>query len=170
MVDSLKEVLKQGERLILSLDDEIFTTKIPLASNATIGAHYRHTLEHFRSLFEGLQQEEIDYDARRRDPLIETQREAALLETRALMEQSSCLDDCDLDESIMARFKVSYTGTDSTVAESTLGREVMFCISHAIHHYALIAIMARLLEVSLPSGFGVAPSTINYQRAFAENS
>jgi len=29
---------------------------------------------------------------------------------------------------------------------STIARELVYCIAHAIHHYALIAIMARLMD------------------------
>jgi hypothetical protein len=35
----------------------------------------------------------------------------------------------------------------------------MFAISHAIHHFALIKVMARWIDVSLPDDFGMAPST-----------
>lgn len=170
MIESLQEVLTQGETLLLSLDDETFTTKVPLADHSTIGAHYRHTLEHIRSLLDGLESVEIDYDARKRDPLIESNRDVALLETRELVARSSSLEKLDLEDPIKARCKVSYADEDSMVADSTVGREAMFCISHAIHHYALIAIMARFLQVTLPTGFGVAPSTIKYQRSMMQTS
>lgn len=38
----------------------------------------------------------------------------------------------------------------------------MFLQSHTIHHMALIGIMARLQGVTVPTGFGVAPSTRCY--------
>jgi hypothetical protein len=40
----------------------------------------------------------------------------------------------------------------------------MFSISHAIHHYALISMICRYLGITLPEGFGVAPSTIHYRK------
>ena len=46
---------------------------------------------------------------------------------------------------------------------SSLGRELVYAIAHAIHHYALISIMARLMEARLPENFGVAPSTVTHQ-------
>jgi hypothetical protein len=45
---------------------------------------------------------------------------------------------------------------------STVGRELMYAVAHAIHHYALIAVMCGMLEVPVPAGFGVAPSTLKY--------
>jgi hypothetical protein len=38
----------------------------------------------------------------------------------------------------------------------------MYVVAHAIHHYALIAVMCGVLEVRVPAGFGVAPSTLEY--------
>jgi hypothetical protein len=38
----------------------------------------------------------------------------------------------------------------------------MYAVAHAIHHYALIAVMCGMLDVVLPAGFGVAPSTVKY--------
>ena len=52
---------------------------------------------------------------------------------------------------------------DSPLTLSTYGRELVYAIAHAIHHYALISVMARLLEVVLPAHFGVAPSTVAHQ-------
>jgi hypothetical protein len=38
----------------------------------------------------------------------------------------------------------------------------MYAVAHAIHHYALIAVMCAILEIPVPAGFGVAPSTLQY--------
>ena len=43
----------------------------------------------------------------------------------------------------------------------------MFSISHAIHHYAVIAMICRLLGALLPEGFGIAPSTVQYRKESA---
>ena len=47
---------------------------------------------------------------------------------------------------------------------STLGREIMFAVSHAIHHHALIAMLCGIRAIPVPEDFGVAPSTIAYQK------
>jgi hypothetical protein len=38
----------------------------------------------------------------------------------------------------------------------------MYAVAHAIHHYALIAVMCGLMKMPVPAGFGVAPSTLKY--------
>jgi len=43
----------------------------------------------------------------------------------------------------------------------------MYAVVHAIHHYALISVMCHLLEIPLPEGFGVAPSTLKHQKDLA---
>jgi hypothetical protein len=39
----------------------------------------------------------------------------------------------------------------------------MYAVAHAVHHYAIIRLMAGMMEVKLPADFGVAPSTLKYQ-------
>jgi len=39
----------------------------------------------------------------------------------------------------------------------------MYAVAHAVHHYALIGVMGGILGLPLPTGFGVAPSTIKHQ-------
>ena len=50
---------------------------------------------------------------------------------------------------------------------STVRRELIFLVSHTVHHYALIAVMLRHQAVGLPADFGVAPSTLRHQRRLA---
>ena len=167
MLSPLREVLDQGLNLLEALDEASYTTKIPKASNASIGAHYRHCLDHFGSLLEGIDDGFIDYDARKRDPLLETDRGAAVEMTRFLIHQAEKLDQACLKKSVRIRCKISYESQEVPTIDSNVDREIMFCISHAIHHYALIGMMCRLLEIPLPEGFGVAPSTIKHQRETA---
>lgn len=60
------------------------------------------------------------------------------------------------------RCRVAYVGDDSPVVPSTFAREIMYAVVHAVHHYALIGVMCRLLELPLRPGFGIAPSTVQH--------
>lgn len=162
ILNAMREVLRQGEVLLSLLDDAAYSTRIPAAFNSSVGGHYRHCLDHFRSVFDGLDAAEVNYDNRQRDPLIETVREVALNETRDLLRAGEGLGKWSLGCSIRARSKVSYAIEESPSAISTVGREIMFCVVHAIHHYALIRVMCGMLEAPVPEGFGVAPSTIKH--------
>lgn len=157
------EVLRQGEILLRSLDDDAYTERLPQAFNATIGGHYRHCLDHFQSLIDAFDADELNYDNRRRDPRIENNRAFALGETRRIFTACSDIPSEWLTRPVRVRSKVSYSDEDAPVALSTLGRELMYAVAHAIHHYALIGVMCGMIEVPVPSGFGVAPSTLKHQ-------
>lgn len=162
ILDAAAAILAQGEDLLGSLPAEIYTRRVPLAFNASVGGHYRHCLDHFTSLLRGLDADAVDYDHRDRDPRIESQPGFALALTRQMRAQLEQLPAGVLDAAVPARCEVSYAHGDAPVTGSTFGRELVYCIAHAIHHYALISIMARLLEVKLPANFGVAPSTVKH--------
>jgi hypothetical protein len=67
-----------------------------------------------------------------------------------------------LDCPINVRSRVNYELDAAPSIGSTVGRELMYAVAHTIHHYALIAVMCGMLEVPVPQGFGVAPSTLKY--------
>lgn len=163
IVSAAVAILRQGEDLLRALSVEAYTRRVPLAFNACIGGHYRHCLDHFTSLLRGLDADEVDYDHRERDARIESQPDFALDLTQRMRAQLEQLPLGALDAPVRARCEVSYARGDSPVTGSTFGREMVYAIAHAIHHFALISVMARLMEVRLPEHFGVAPSTMAHQ-------
>jgi hypothetical protein len=160
-------ILAQGEDLVCALTEENYTRRVPLAFNASIGGHYRHCLDHFTSLLRGFDNHEIDYDHRERDARIESQPEFALRVTQQMRVRLQQISLSALDSSVRARCEVSYAHGDSPVTGSTIGREMVYAIAHSIHHFALISVMARLMEVRLPENFGIAPSTVAHQKSTA---
>ena len=160
IVSAAIAILAQGEDLLRALSADLYTRRVPLAFNACIGGHYRHCLDHFTSLLRSVHADEVDYDHRERDARIESQPDFALALTRQMRGQLERLPFGALDAPVRARCEVSYAHGDSPVTGSTFGREMVYAIAHAIHHYALISVMARLLDANLPEHFGVAPSTV----------
>jgi len=160
IVNAAIAILDQGEDLLRALSAENYTRRVPLAFNACIGGHYRHCLDHFTSLLRGLDADEVDYDHRERDARIESQPDFALALTQQMRAQLERLPLGALDAPVRARCEVSYAHGDSPVTGSTFGRELVYAIAHAVHHYALISVMARLMDAPLPEHFGVAPSTV----------
>ena len=158
-------ILSQGEDLLQALGDETYTRRIPAVFNASIGGHYRHCLDHFSSFLRGVDAGFIDYDHRERDLRIEQDPDFALVITRQLLARLRELSDEDLRTSVAARCEVSYEHGDSPVTYSSFGRELVYAIAHAIHHYALISVMAKLMNAELPAHFGVAPSTVNHRKS-----
>jgi len=163
ILDAAVAILAQGEDLLRTLPVEAYTRRVPLVFNACIGGHYRHCLDHFTSLLWGLDADAVDYDHRERDVRIESQPEFALKLTQEIRSRMEQFPLSVLDTRIAARCEVSYAQGDSPMTNSTVGRELVYCIAHAIHPFALISVMARLMDARLPELFGVAPSTVRHQ-------
>ena len=164
LLAAMDEVLEQGEALLTGLSDAQYAGAASDASGATIGAHYRHSLEHFKILLEAVNEAQIDYDRRERDANLENERLFALQVTRDFRHAARFLSTLPADKPIEARYKISYAGSGSCSAASTVGREIMYAVSHAIHHYALIGLICGMRKIPVPQDFGVAPSTIEYQK------
>jgi uncharacterized damage-inducible protein DinB len=162
LLAAMDEVLEQGEALLTGLSDAQYAE----ASNAggSIGAHYRHSLEHFKILFEAVKDSHIDYDGRERDPRLQTERLAALKTTRDFREAARFLSTLSPGRPLEVRSKISYAAAVSYAVPSTLGREIMYAVSHAIHHHALIGMICGLDKIPVPADFGVAPATIVHRQ------
>lgn len=163
LVQSVLEALAQGESLLMEVSDEDYTRKVALAFDASIGGHYRHCLDHFRSLLDSTPKGHLNYDHRERGTLVEYDRFAALNATRELRERYERLDPCLVNRTLNVTCKTSYTTNGSQVSPSTVGREVMYSVAHAVHHFALIGVMCGIMGLKMPAGFGVAPSTLKHQ-------
>ena len=167
LIESVTETLRQGELLLAEISDESYTRKIAVAFNASIGGHYRHCLDHFNTLLEAAAAGDLNYDHRERGTLVENDRFAALNATRELRAAYEKINPDLLSRQLNVTCKTSYSTSGSQVSPSTVGREVMYAVAHAVHHYALIGVMAGITAVKLPAGFGVAPSTLKHQAANA---
>lgn len=161
--DGIAEVLHQGELLLNSLRDEDYTRKLHAVFASTVGCHYRHCLDHFQSLLQGLDADEINYDHRQRNPRIENDRAFALAETKRILQAFASISRPFLECPINVRSKVNYELNAAPLIGSTVGRELMYAVAHTIHHYALIAVICAVLEIPVPAEFGVAPSTLQYR-------
>lgn len=157
-------VLSQGESFLAGIPEESYRRRHPIAFNASIGGHYRHCLDHFVSLLRSLDTGVVDYDARDRNPDIETRPEIALAATRSLRAALEQLSIEVIHADVPIRCSVSYDESGAPVFPSSVGRELTYAITHAIHHFALIAFLARLQSVPIPENFGIAPSTVAFQR------
>lgn len=157
------DVLDQGLDLLASLSSADYIQSLPQAFNASIGGHYRHCLDHFECLLLAPGGDAIDYDARKRDERVERDPVFAAERTRELAVALRALPAARLAESVPVRCKVAYTGGESPLVPSTVAREIMYAIVHAVHHYALINVMCRLLELPITPGFGIAPSTVHHR-------
>ncbi|MFK7847513.1 MAG: hypothetical protein AB8G77_19635 [Rhodothermales bacterium] len=156
--------LEQGIRLLTEMDDRVYTHTDSPVYNSGIGDHYRHCLEHYLCFLDGIDARSIDYDARKRDKRISSDRLYAIQITEQIVRQLN-LTGC---EGVSLKVKMDCRLDDEEGAiwtDSTPERDLQYLQAHTIHHYALIAMILRLQGHEPGEGFGVAPSTLTYLKS-----
>ena len=167
VVAAAQAVLEQGLDLLSGLSDEQYALVVAGAFNASIGQHYRHILEHFQCLLRGMASGEVNYDARKRDRRIENQASYASDMTESLLRAIKQLTAGDLKKECRVVSSVSYDAGEVSQIGSNVGRELSYCVSHAIHHYAIVRLICAHAGVTVPPEFGYAPSTLRYQSSLS---
>ena len=157
-------VIRQGITLLQQLGTERYSHRVPLCYNASVGGHMRHIIEHYQSFLRGLDEGDIDYEKRARDPLIENDPVYACGTLEAIADQLTDWSGVLRNNGLVL---CAETTPSLTTATSVL-RELEFLLSHTIHHYALVAVMARLQDYEPEASFGIAPSTLKYQQSQAQ--
>jgi uncharacterized damage-inducible protein DinB len=159
---ALAEVLDQLAGVVAGLSDRSYAGADE-TGGGSIGGHVRHCLDHVRLLLEGLDTGIVDYDRRERGTDIERDRRAACEKVQELVRRLRAAGDVRLDRALRVRSLLD-DGGPSLEAPSSVGRELLFVLSHTIHHNAMIASAARRLGNPVPAFFGYAPGTIAHQK------
>lgn len=154
-------VLAQGLLLLQSCGEK-YGEVAPAPFAASIGQHYRHVLEHFHCLLRGATTGQVNYDARERDQRIETQFAFAADATTEVIHSLAAWTDDTLARTCCTVTSLGYHSDAPSLISSNLGRELAYCIGHAIHHFAIIRLLCSNLGVPVPADFGYAPSTLRY--------
>lgn len=169
----------------LETTGELFTTSCPIAG-ATIGAHYRHSMDHMElatlvASASGMQDlagvenkpdiVTLNYDLRVRGGTLETDVNEATKRIDSLWqileEMKSVQNESIPDNEVNASFMLSSSSGTEFKLKSTMGRELGFAAHHAIHHLAMVKIIAThtlgMEEDEFHPDFGKAPSTIQFE-------
>ncbi|MCG8581460.1 MAG: DinB family protein [Bacteroidales bacterium] len=158
-----KENLNQISRLLKNITIEKYTAKTEILSNASIGEHVRHIIEFYLLLVKGSLTGVISYDKRERDTQIENCKDYAL---QVIDKLNAGIDTLDEDKLVTLEGDYSRQGYSKQVLNSSVGRELAYCIEHSIHHQALIKAATVNINIShiLDKNFGLAYSTIRYRK------
>ncbi|MDX1618631.1 MAG: DinB family protein [Balneolaceae bacterium] len=157
--------LEQGKELLEDISDEQYVFSDSPYYRSGIGEHMRHILDHYLSLVNHTG-DKIDYDARKRDKRIETDKGyAGSIAEHIISRLQSYLEEPDqLQKQVRVRSNEGDSDTDSPWTVSSVKRELQFLISHTVHHYALIAVILRTQDYYPSEEFGIAPSTLEYMK------
>lgn len=160
------EVLNQLNGLLSQLKSEEYNKKLVVLNGSSIGQHVRHTIEFFECLLDGLKTGIIDYDARKRNLLLETNLDYTLDIVDGIQQK---LQECNSTHKPIL-IAINYAETENELIETSFMRELVYLIEHSIHHFALIriGIQENFKEIFIESNFGVAYSTIKHQKELVE--
>ena len=167
LLASTLTLFEQMETVINQCHQDSFTQPIDLLSKATIGQHFRHIIEFYQELLNGIPSGIVNYENRKRQILIESSPQYALTEIQGVINQIKALD---FTSSLFlhARFSPN-PNEESTVMLTSVSRELMYAFDHCIHHLAIINIGLQMEfpYIEIPENLGVAPSTIRYREECA---
>ncbi|NQU55107.1 MAG: DinB family protein [Bacteroidetes bacterium] len=157
----IKENLQQLTDLLNSISEQQYTKQIEILSDSTIGQHFRHIIEFYKTILNATSNS-VCYDNRKRDKRIENSPaftiktiELILLEVEQLNENQLLCLEADFTED----------GSGKKQIKSSAAREMAYCLEHSIHHQALIkaGLISMNLKQLVNDKFGVAYSTIQFQ-------
>jgi len=157
-IGSLRGLLEEMRTMIERIDEETYAAPARGRSGGGIGGHVRHCLDHVAALITGTRTGLCAYDRRARGTAVETCRLTAVHRILDLDVDLLRLDRQLFDVPVDVETQVDTTGA-FLVTTSTVGRELMFVISHTIHHNALIAHLLDEQAVEMGARFGLAPAT-----------
>lgn len=160
----IQHVFVQLSESLSQLSDAEYIQPSQVLFNATIGQHVRHIIELFQCLEQGYGKGVVNYEKRKRDYRIETDKNVAAALLKDVYQK---LDRPNKDMVLEAE---DYDNTVETVSiPSNYFREIAYNLEHTIHHMALIRVgIQEVSSVILPGEFGVAYSTIKYRQQCAQ--
>ena len=154
----------QLENCLAALSESEYNSKINSLFGATIGQHLRHIIELFTELEKGYATGTVNYEKRRRDYTIETDKVFATSLLNSILQQL-------VKPQKNLLLQASYTSDNDLHIEMPTNyfREVAYNLEHTVHHMALIRVgIAEVSQASVDSGFGIASSTIKYRQSCAQ--
>jgi hypothetical protein len=156
------DILIQLQILLDQLEVDEYALPLPILSNNSIGKHVRHLVEFYICLLNGLPTGFVDYDARKRDLMLETN----LIYVRETIDKLAS-QIVNIEEDVDMKLRICPNAKGEFIdVKTTYFRELGYNIEHVIHHMALIKIAVKLdfADIQLPENFGVAYSTVKYQQ------
>lgn len=157
---AVNNVFVQLAETIRQLSPSQYAQPCTNLSNNTIGQHLRHIIELFQCLENGYPDAEVNYEKRKRDVQIETDRELAL---QLLHNIHGGLNRPDKQLTLHACYDDH--SSEPIAIPTNYYREIAYNLEHTIHHMALIRVGIReVSDIVLPEDFGVASSTVKHRR------
>lgn len=145
------------------LTSDIYQAKAQGPFSSSIGAHMRHILDHYQALMLGIDAGRVDYNQRTRQSATETDMNLAKESWIQVREWLNTFS----EDTLKKTFDVI---TEHGNVHSSVGRELSFVSSHAVHHFAFMKQLCAHFNIALSGDVGVAPATLKNLRETAANN
>ncbi len=157
LISSINHNLNNAIALLKAIDSNTYRDTSVGPYYSSIGSHIRHTLDFFNCIISGLDSNNIDLTARKRDEILSTNKESAIQYIYKLQETLHSYIDANTDYLIHVTDNM---GKGKVTVNYTLESVLAHANSHTIHHYATIGyILDNLgIEIKIP-GFGYNPTS-----------
>jgi hypothetical protein len=163
IIDDSINVLRQGIDLAEQISNGLYANARLPFMNSGVGGHFRHCIDFYNSFLSAFETGRINYLLRKRNQLVEIDRQLAVFEIEAIIEKLRRLSPTDLQSPVQVILEDTSGPLDAQGwSGSSVMRELQSLLSHTIHHYAIIALALRLQGFEPSAEFGVAPSTLAY--------
>ena len=155
-------IIDQMIELLGKLHEDSYSKPLSIFNGSSIGQHFRHIIDFYGCLLNGVRDERIDYAKRERDLRVETEPLYAANWLRSLSLGIKTLSE-ESQLEVVADFSADLNEARPVVT-STVGRELMYAYDHAVHHLAMIKMGLKMESpsVEVGSSIGVAPSTLKH--------
>lgn len=161
---AVNNVFVQLAETLNQLSQQEYATPCSTLFRNTIGQHVRHIIELYQCLEKGYEAGTVNYEKRKRDVAIETDKDFArslLLQIHSALgkENKELVLEASYDELAENPINIS----------TNYFREIAYNLEHTIHHMALIRVgINEITSITLPEDFGVASSTVKHRKQCAQ--
>ena len=156
-----KEIINQLIDLCSKLTPDQYSKSLDLLMDNSIGKHVRHIIE-FYDILKDCKDGVISYDLREHCKKTETDLKIAVKRLKAI---KKWIDEVKPKLPLLLKISYDQTKKDCIELNTSMERELVYNIEHAIHHMAIvrIAIEKEFDSIKLDNKFGVAYSTLRYR-------
>lgn len=161
----LISILNQLSETILCLSSEEYSRKLDAYGGSTVGMHCRHIVEFVDCVLNPSDESCVCYDHRSRDEALESSPHMLAKKIEGLHTILQNIDEAELSRPLRLVGTYGFRQEEDYRVSTSLRREIIYNIEHAIHHMAMIKIGLRLSfpHVVVSDDFGKAHSTVRYE-------
>jgi hypothetical protein len=157
---SIQNVFAEITESLEHLTSEQYCQPSKILFDATIGQHVRHIIELFTCLDNGYNTGLVNYENRKRDLNIETNKGLA-----SSLLKSICLQLDKKNKELILEADYGESSNKYFSIPTNYYREIAYNLEHTIHHMALIRVgITEVSSIRVSDSFGIASSTIKHRK------